>query len=315
MSTGIEPEMNVSDTAAKETQTVLQRHLADQIIGWIRDEGLKPGEPINQLRLAERFGVSRTPIKAALQSLSGLGAVRFVGRGVEVADVAMSRPPERDRPSPIDDLIVRLAADRHRALLPQDISEADVMRRYDQSRHVAVAALRRLADLGVVLRKPGFGWRFIAAETVEEKRAAYSFRLATEPAALLEPGYTADPAWIVEMTARHEHFLNMVWDTRQAMAFFEMNAEFHLGLVAFSNNRFFVQATEQQNSLRRLRNYSWRLGPDRVRVSCREHLAILGAVGSGRMREAARLLKQHLVATSRLVAPVTSGVPVGCDPA
>jgi DNA-binding GntR family transcriptional regulator len=296
--------MRVSD-AASETQTALQRRLAGQIIGWMRDEGLGPGEPINQLRLAERFGVSRTPVKAALQSLSELGAVRFVARGVEVADPAMPSPAEVDTPSPVDRLIIRLAADRHRGHLPQDISEADLMRRYDEPRGTIVAALRRLAELGVVLRKPGFGWRFIAAETIEEKRASYSFRLATEPAALLEPGYAADPGWIAEMKARHTHFLDTPWDRSRSVAFFEMNAEFHLGLVAFSNNRFFIQATEQQNSLRRLRNYSWRLGPDRVSVSCREHLGILTAVGDGRMREAARLLKRHLVATSRLVASVS----------
>lgn len=302
MSTDIEPTMQTSPAARGDTHSALQLRLAAQIAEWIRREGMQPGEPINQLQLAERFGVSRTPVKAALQCLSDAGAVRFRARGVEVVDVSAARSGETPLVDPADHLIRRLAADRYRGDLAQEVSEADLMRRYCEPRPAIVAALRRLAELGVVSRKPGFGWRFMAAETPDEKRAAYSFRMALEPAALLEPGYHADASWIADMHTRHRRFLAKTWCDSDAVAFFEMNADFHLGLVSFSQNRFFVQATTQQNSLRRLRNYSWRLGPERVRVSCKEHLGILAAVGSGNLAKAALLLRDHLAATSRLVA-------------
>jgi DNA-binding GntR family transcriptional regulator len=307
MSTDIEPTVQTSPAARRDTLTALQLRLAAQIADWIRREGLRPGEPINQLQLAERFGVSRTPVKAALQCLSDAGAVRFRVRGVEVADVSAAKSEETSLVDPADYLIRQLAADRHRGDLAQEMSEADLMRRYSEPRPAIVSALRRLAELGVVSRKPGFGWRFVAAETPDEKRAAYSFRMAIEPAALLEPGYSADAGWIADMQARHRCFLARTWSDSDAVSFFEMNADFHLGLVSFSKNRFFVQAIKQQNSLRRLRNYSWRLGPVRVRVSCEEHLGILAAVGSGDLAKAATLLRDHLAATSRLVAGSSGG--------
>ncbi len=159
------------------------------------------------------------------------------------------------------------------------------MRRYDCQRSEVVAALRRLADLGIALRKPGFGWRFIgAADTTDARAASYRFRLALEPAALMEPGYAADPAWLAEMRAAHERVLRRRWQAADAVPFFEMNAAFHLGLVTFSGNRFFIQATEQQNGLRRLRNYSWRLGPERAAISCRDHLDIIAALEAATRR-------------------------------
>jgi DNA-binding GntR family transcriptional regulator len=279
--------------------TLLQRRLAADIAGMIRAGALAAGTPLNQLQLAQHFGVSRSPVRAALQLLAEAGVVSLAARGASVRDAAAPFTAEDDGG---ERLIAIIAADRHRGALDTDVTEADLMRRYDASRAEIAAALRRLAELGLMLRKPGFGWRFlVAAETVEEKRAAYRFRLAIEPAALREPGYRAAPEWLASMRGQHEHYLSRRWRDGDAVAFFEMNAAFHLGLVGFSGNRFFVQATEQQNSLRRLRNYSWRLGEERVRVSCQEHLAILAALEAGDAAEAARRLVAHLSDTARLV--------------
>ncbi|MGL4636710.1 MAG: FCD domain-containing protein [Beijerinckiaceae bacterium] len=300
--------MQTSRPAVASSYSALQRRLSGQIVDWLRLEGMQSGATINQLQLAERLGVSRTPVKAALNCLSDMGAVRFVQRGVEVADLQAALPDETNPDEDEDHLITRLAADRHRRELPQEFSEADLMRRYNKPRPVIVAALRRLGALGVVSRKPGFGWRFIAEETPEEKSASYSFRMAIEPAALLEAGYTPDAVWLATMQQRHQRFLEEPWHNSNAMAFFEMNADFHLGLVSFSQNRFFIQATEQQNNLRRLRNYSWRLGAERVRVSCKEHLAILAALQAGKVNQAVALLIAHLKATSVLIAGQSTGI-------
>jgi DNA-binding GntR family transcriptional regulator len=294
--------------ASIEAASRLQRRLAADIAAFVREERLVAGAQLNQLALAERFGVSRTPVRAALTLLAESGLIRLNPRGVEVANpeaalpaAAALAPAEDD--DPIEALIAAVARDRHHGHLPEDVTEADLMRRYGEGRASIVAALRRLGELGLVARKAGFGWRFlVAAETADEKAAAYRFRLAIEPAALLEPGYTADPAWLDRIRRQHERYLRGAWRDQQAVAFFEMNAGFHSGLVGFSGNRFFIQATEQQNSLRRLRNYSWRLGPDRVRISCEEHLAVLEAVAARDMAEAARRMERHLAGTARLVA-------------
>lgn len=282
--------------------SALQLQLARQIAEFVRAEGLQAGDPINQLALAERFGVSRTPVRAALSHLADLGFVAFGGRGVHLRDPSIDLPGDDTDGITSDDLIAAIARDRHIGSLEVEVTESDLMRRYGVSRAEIAGALRHLAELGIVMRKPGFGWRFLVSlETPEERLAAFRFRIVIECAALLEPGYHADHSWLEEMQRQHEQFLSRRWRRRDAIAFFEMNAEFHLGLVRFSGNRFFAQATEQQNRLRRLRNYSWKLGHDRVTVSCRDHLSIIDAVKAGDMNAAEQRMRAHLGDTAALI--------------
>lgn len=50
------------------------------------------GEQINEVAVAERFGVSRTPVREALLKLSAMGLVRLVpGRGAMVVGVSLQR--------------------------------------------------------------------------------------------------------------------------------------------------------------------------------------------------------------------------------
>ncbi len=53
--------------------------IADQIAAWIRDQiqfgTFKPGEPLREIPLAERFGVSRGPVRDALKMLHREGLI------------------------------------------------------------------------------------------------------------------------------------------------------------------------------------------------------------------------------------------------
>lgn len=288
--------------AARGADTALQRRLARSIADLLKADGLKPGAPVNQLALARRLGVSRTPIRAALKLLRDSGMVKLEGRGLALANVDAALPIGEES-DPRHVLIAAIAQGRQHGDLPASVTEADLMRRFNAPRADVAGALRHLAGLGVVERKLGFGWRFAAlADSAADKRACYRFRLLVEPAALLEPGYAADPAWIASMQACHARYLARRWQAADAIAFFEMNAAFHLGLATYSGNRFLAQAVAQQNALRRLRNYSWRLGEERVRISCSDHLAILEAVADKAMERAAELMRRHLTDTASLVA-------------
>src|ERR1700760_850367 len=61
---------------------------AAQIRGLIIDRVLLPGEKIRQVELAERIGVSRSPLREALRTLESEGVVAYeINRGYVVARV------------------------------------------------------------------------------------------------------------------------------------------------------------------------------------------------------------------------------------
>lgn len=73
----------------RESRSVqLQEQLSREIV----DGTLAPGTRLEEQALADRFGVSRTPVREALQALASTGLVqRASGRGMIVATVTQSR--------------------------------------------------------------------------------------------------------------------------------------------------------------------------------------------------------------------------------
>ncbi len=62
-------------------------HILREMI--LADE-IKAGERLNEISLAQRLGISRSPLREAIQSLAGEGLVRFVpGRGAFVVELAL----------------------------------------------------------------------------------------------------------------------------------------------------------------------------------------------------------------------------------
>lgn len=283
--------------------TALHLALADRISRLIHEEGLVGGARLNENRLAEQLGVSRTPVRAALTHLAALGFVqRQPNRGVEL--LAVPPLPEVAAPDSREDddtLLLRIARDRHHGQLPDYVSEKELMDRYTLGRPALRQALERLADLGVMERKLGYGWRFAAdVQDRAARQEAYRFRMLIEPAAIREPGFALPADWATQMRERHEAFFRGPWDESLSITFFEMNAEFHEGLAAASGNRYILAAVQRQTRLRRLSNYDWRHGRERVEVNCREHLEMLDRLEAGDHELAALLMQRHLDVASKL---------------
>ncbi|WP_235939308.1 GntR family transcriptional regulator [Bradyrhizobium hipponense] len=282
----------------------LQRELSAAIMELIRSERLAPGTRLAEVALAERLQVSRTPVRAALKLLASRKLVRAgARRGYFVADTAPvpHKAPPRLSPDDTDRLFLAIARDRRAGRLADEVSERDLMQRYDATRPVVQRVLTRLAEVAAVQRKPGHGWRFqpIIADA-QARDESYRYRILIEPAGLLEPGFRLDPAWTADMRRRHQEMLAMPWSDTASIALYEMNAAFHEGLAAASGNRYLLVAVQQQNRLRRFGNYDWTFGHQRVIVNCREHLAILDQLEAGQHEAAAALLRRHLEGAAKL---------------
>lgn len=293
-----------SSNEKKPSPSRLQRELSAAIMELIRKEGLAPGTRLAEVSLADRLQVSRTPVRAALKLLATGKLVRAGTHGgyfVTDAVTASHKALRKLAPDNTDRLLLAIAGDRRAGRLPDEVSERDLMQRYAATRPVVQRVLTKLAEVAAVQRKPGHGWRFHPIFMDEQARQeSYRYRIMIEPAALLEPGFRLDPAWAAGMRRRHEEALTMPWNEAATVPFYEMNAAFHEGLAAASGNRYLLMAIQQQNRLRRLTNYDWRFGHERVVVSCSDHLAILGQLEAGQHEAAAALLRRHLESTAKL---------------
>ena len=289
---------NKTSNAAPPTPSSLHVELADRITRLLHEEGVPPGTRLNEKRLSEQLGVPRTPVRAALEHLASQGYVlRKANIGVELLSLPPLPPPEIDTQG--DELLARIAADRRSGHLADQVAEQDLMVAYGLTRAAVKDALGRLAELGVVERKLGYRWKFFDNAYAQAQPESYRFRLVIEPAAILEPSFALPPGWIVQMRAQHEAFLNIKWTASAGVAFFEMNASFHEGLAKASGNRFFFEALQKLNRLRRLSNYDWQHGRERVSVSCHEHMKILSFLEIGDVGNAAMFMRQHLELASR----------------
>lgn len=286
----------------------LQRDLLPRVIALIRSERLAPGARLTELWLARRLQVSRTPVRGVLELLARRGILVWQPR----RGFALARPIEEhdevDLPEPsdsVDELCLAIARDRVAGRLPEEVSEADIMRRYSVTRPFLLRVLSRLAELALVERKPGHGWLLSPVFYDPQARAeSYVFRGLIEPAGLLQSGFRLPEGWLAGMRRRHEAMMAAPWRETESIALFEMNAAFHEGLAAASGNRYFLIAIQQQTRLRRFSNYDWTHGYERVVASCTEHLEIIDRLERDEREVAAALLRQHLEKASRLAPSI-----------
>lgn len=277
----------------------LQTELAGRILHLLKEQGAGPGHHLVEQDLCRQFGVSRTPIRGALRLLATQGAVEArVHRGYILRGPVKTAPEvetvnlqeEEDR-----ELFVAIAEARNTARLPADCTQQELVRLFEAKLPTVGRVLRRLAELGLVERKRGHGWSFVASiNSASAQAESYAYRQILEPAELLQPGFELDREWAEACRARHMVFKRKPWRKTLAVEFFEMNADFHEQLARCSGNRYLLDAMQRQNQVRSFLNYQWAYGVERVRASTEEHLGILDALEAGRNRRAAELMRAHL---------------------
>ncbi|QPF95030.1 GntR family transcriptional regulator [Bradyrhizobium commune] len=283
---------------ARSTQQSRFR-LANQILDVIRNARLEPGHHLREQQLADLIGVSRTPIRSALDLLADRGIVEtrknhgfFLRKPFE----SLHRI-EIEVPSTIDEeLYTRLVRDRLAHRIPNSITQSEVARRYDVDRTALARTLARLAEDGLIARKQGHGWSFLPTlDSLVSLRASYEFRLTLEPSGLLLPTFKPDLAAIERMRLQHLYLASHPDIAAiSSTQLFETDAAFHEMCAEFCGNAFFAQAIQYQNRLRRLLEFGSYFDSRRVREWCREHLAIIEAIAEGNAQLASTRMRAHL---------------------
>lgn len=273
--------------------------LANQILDVIRDARLEPGHHLREQQLADIVGISRTPIRSALDLLAERGIVearKNHGFFLRKPFDSLHRI-EIEVPSTIEEeLYLRLVRDRLDNKIPNSITQSEIARRYDIDRVALTRTLSRLAEDGLIARNKGHGWTFLPTlDSLVSLRGSYEFRLTLEPACFLLPTFKPDHAAIERMRLQHL-FLISHPDIASVSSkqLFETDAAFHEMCAEFCGNAFFAQSIQYQNRLRRLLEFGSYFDSRRVREWCREHLAIIEAVAAGDLKQASARMRAHL---------------------
>lgn len=290
----------------------LQLRLVRKLLKLIIDGAVRPGDSLREIELSRQFGVSRSPVRAALAQLGELKAAdRIEGRGMRVAvnDTAaqaiLDAVPQEDE----EQVKERIARDWFEGRIAREISESFFRTRYGLGRMTLSRVLSLLSDEGIISRMPGYGWQFEPTlNSLDANDASYDFRLLIEPASILQSGFVFDAAGAAVIRGRHDRILNAT--SHSLSELFRLDEEFHLFIARCSRNTFVVQAIAHQNKLRRLLEYASLIDTGRLHVSCQEHLAILDALDKGRKEQAAEAMRLHL-RTAKAFPPIfTASLPV-----
>uniref|UniRef100_UPI003B522CBC GntR family transcriptional regulator n=1 Tax=Roseovarius indicus TaxID=540747 RepID=UPI003B522CBC len=288
--------------------------LARRIVELLRVEGAEPGTKVAEQRLADSFGVSRTPIRAALRLLTETGILSYAPRqGYSLArplDTASADAPGLPA-SEEEQLFQAILRDRFANRLGDTLSVNDLMQRYGTARTTVMHVVARMSEDGLLERGHGQHWRFgPAPDSLSAMEESARFRELIEPAALREPGFVPDAALFSDIRRRHQALLTDDVLQTEMRAWIDAGADFHDALAACCANRFLARAIRQQTRLRRLSTYHGGANRRRMRDAFHEHLAILDAVEAGDTDRAADLMLRHIRAAQDQRPRVSNrGVP------
>ncbi|KIQ00413.1 MULTISPECIES: GntR family transcriptional regulator [Pseudomonas] len=275
-----------------------QRKALREIISYVRREQLAPGAHLPEWTLAKLIGTSRSPVKIALECLVGVGFMRYDrNRGYHLEGEIDSLPSEvLDLLGEGDDpMYLRLAEARFDGLLPDSVTEADLVRLLNATRSEVSKALGRAQSEGWVEKEVGYGWRFLPMiDSLEAYDDMYSLRIAIEPAGILSPKFRPDLEELQMLRQEQMSILNGGYKTMTSIDRFESNARLHETIAKWSGNRFSLQTLRRLDQMRRLVEYRQARHELPRQELAQEHIHILDAISQGDNLYAASLMRQHI---------------------
>ena len=272
--------------------------LARQILDILCREEATSGFHIREQWLADSLGVSRSPVRSALKHLEQLNVVRsaqnqgyFLEIEAKPEDIRQIALPE----SEIEQVYRLIASERFANLIGEQVSVAELVRRYGRGRTFILKVLARMQEDGLIERTAGHGWIFGPALNDEAAyRESCDYRLLVEPAALMEEGFHVPKATVEYLRRSHQEIVNGGAMTAPTTHLFDTDAAFHMTLAKACRNRFLAQGIRQQTRLRRLSEFAKYVSRERLQQSFLEHLDILDAIAGGDQQGAAARMTAHL---------------------
>ncbi len=290
---------SVSPTITRRRQSKLADQLASSIEGLIAVGELNHGDTLAERALAERLDVSRSPIRQALKLLEEKGVVvtREDG-GYTVANNPKLPALDILTTSSVDEIepiYLKIAEDRLEGLLPDKITESDLMRRFALTKAQLSAILQRIVHEGWIERLPGHGWRFLPILTSPETYdQGYRFRILIESAAMMEPGFKVDEVALKRCLAEQQELIDGAVEWASPAQLFDANARLHETIAGFSGNVFIVESLKRINRLRRLMEYKKVVDRQAAARRCKEHKVLIELLLSGQREAAADFIRLHL---------------------
>lgn len=274
--------------------------LAQRIERWIAEEQMGEGTPLPERTLAERFKVSRTPIRDALLRLAEQGTIAVRQEGgyavkTPLTAQMLSAPAIEARSDREENDYLRIAEDLLSGQLPERVTENELMRRYGLKRAALATVLQRIINEGWIERLPGKGWHFLPVlSTGSAYLQGFRLRILLEPAAILEPGFELDEAGLRRCREEQQALVDGAVEWATPSQLFDANSRLHEVIARCSGNLFIVDGLRRVNRLRRLMEYRKDVDRSASALRCKEHLTLIDLLLSNQREAAADFMRLHL---------------------
>jgi DNA-binding GntR family transcriptional regulator len=274
----------------------LASRLAVDIVALIAQQQMSEGTRLPERGLAEQLRVSRSPIRQALKELAGRGLIdQHPDGGFVVSAATLAAGPTEDAQPAEEATYLLIAGDRLDGVLPDRITENELMRRYGLTRGQLNAVLRRMAHEAWIERLPGHGWAFLPTLISADAYAqGYRFRLLMEPAGILESTFVLNRPALKRCET--EQRLLSAGDvlTVSPAHIFDANTRLHETIAECSGNMFILDSLCRLNRLRRLMEYRKAVDRQQALRRCEEHLKLIELLQQDDREGAADFMRLHL---------------------
>jgi len=289
----------------------LIERIAHQLLALIQAGEIKAGAHLSVPKLAEQFGVSRSPIRQAMLLLQAQQVLQqqpnrgfFVASHTEV-ELKITENPRIPATPDAPAAYFQLAEDWLQDNIDAEISEQALIRRYQLSRAQLQQILTRGVSDGWIERKSGYGWRLLpVAKTKDALAQLFRFRMTIESMALLEPDFLAPADQILSLRQLMQHMLESGIEQLTPYQLQLNGYRFHETIIRFSRNVFFEQALRTVNRQRLLLDYRSMCDRTHFYQEVRDHLHLLDLIEQGQLAAAALFMKQHLLHSAEIKSQV-----------